>query len=182
VIFSILIIGYLYLNENTKGEEFFSLGLLDRNGNTTDYFVDDGVKFGEEIVWNIYVNNHMYGEKDIEIRVKIINNYDLLPSSDLCKPSPINYLYKYNVAIDDDQYLYIPIKWSINNATTGNQIKYNMLINDNDYVLNLKSDDDVFGMLFELWVNDDLTNDYYFSWESQRKDRCVWNVIWFKIL
>ena len=163
------------------------MGLLGENGQADNFFQTDNNELDNttKLNWTIFLENKMNKKADVSIYVKIINSPDQMPSDETCIPSPVKSITKLNFTLELNEKRYEPFEWKIKNSvkvSNSSEIK-SIIVNDEEYgVLVEGSLDNKFGILFELWIYDADINGNEFSWHSQRKERCVWNLIWFEFI
>ena len=181
--------GFSPLAEAPSGtpEEFISMGILGESGQTDNYFRTDNNKLDKDtkLNWTIFLENKMNKKVYVQVYIKIIASPDQMPSDETCTPSPVISVTEFNFTLELNEKRYEQFAWQLENISkVGNSSEIKSIIfNDEVYgVLVEGSPDNIFGILFELWIYDDEINDYEFSWHSQRKERCVWNLIWFEFI
>lgn len=180
--FSPLIISNLRI----ESDPFFVLGLLGEDGMTEKYYPDDDstIEMGEEIHWVQHIHNRMGETKYVAIRVKLLNSTMLSPNSTLCIPSSAPVVYEIRRVLLDNEIGEEHFDWSILDVIQNND---SILVNK----INIKGQPhqtDVraykghnFRIVFELWVYDEIHDDFLFGWITDDESSCVWNQIWFNV-
>lgn len=187
IIITLLISYYIYSSTNRIPEEFISMGILGENRQADKYFRTDNNELDNDtkLNWTIFLENKMNKRVYVQIYVKIITTHEQMPSDEICNPSPVKSITEFNFTLDLNEKRYEPFVWQIENTSkvsNSSEIQ-SIIFNDEVYgVLIEGRPDNIFGILFELWIYDAEINDYEFSWHSQRKERCVWNLIWFELM
>ena len=167
----IVIITALLSNFWPKYEmRFFELGVLDKNKTTVEYFEDDSaITTDSQLVWFIYIHNHMGNEQKINVHVKLTNSTTQLPSDRENKPSPALSFVEFPLSLSINETIFVPFSWTILEAEFQNSsvliktMKVNNQIIDVDGVGSSSS----FYMIFELWVYDPTLQKYNFGWNYE---------------
>ena len=167
-------------------EKFISLGILDKDGLTENYYptLDPVIYTGILNKWQIHLNNNFNEIKQIIIKIKILTQLVDPPNSSTCTPcSGIN-VYEIRRFIKKDQTLNIPLDWMItelntkDNTSTITEILINNLTRNVNISLEKK---DTIRIIFELWIYEQNDDQFHFYWTDIGEKRCVWAQIQFRI-
>ena len=90
------------------------------------------VEVGSELVWYIYLGNHMGSPQDVVVRVKLLNASMLAPDDRAHEPSPYPVLVEVPVSLDVDETLLVPFVWGVSEAD---------VLNDSFVIKGLKIND-----------------------------------------
>lgn len=166
-------------------EYFFELGLLGKDRLAEDYFPNENstVNIGTPISWHVYVHNHMGQDQDVVVRVKILNSTMEAQDDRGHEPSPQPYFLEIPISLSIDETAVIPFSWMINDAyslTVNIDLFASPLANEVVYV-NLESIDDRFRIVFELWVYDEVSDEYVFGWYSKGEYNSASIYIWLNL-
>lgn len=173
VLLLIVIIAALSSIWPKQEEWFFELGLLGKNKTADEYFSDPHsiVKVGSTNNWFIYVHNHMAAAKAISIRIKLLNSTMQLPDDRNHQPSQAETITEFPFSLPDNETAIIPFSWSIADAQlqNGSAVITRILINEQPVKAQLSdSSKSSFEIVFELWVQDQPSGEYQFSWQSKK--------------
>lgn len=170
-------------------ERFFALGILDGNKRAEHYYPNDDSNIGINslVQWYIYVYNHMGSAQNVSIKVKLLNSTLQGPDTSKRVHSPIPDFYNFSLALNINETQLLPFFWYISEATpSGNfTIITQLVINNetldlNDLNLNVSAVSGFdFRMVFELWVYNEASGNFEFTWESKEESYCAWNQMWF---
>lgn len=167
-------------------ERFFELGLLGSNKMAEDYYPDGNstLRIGSDVLWYIYIHNHMGSVQDVLVRVKLLNSTMLVPDDREHVPSPAPFFFELPVSLDIDETRMIPFSWSIlevDDAGNNSIAVDRLLVNDQTVDVGVSSfSDDRYRMVFELWVYDQPSNEYGFGWDSGKGFYSVSLYMWFR--
>ena len=129
------------------------------------------VDLGSMHNWYIYVKNHVGGEQKISVRVKLLNSTMALPNDQEHQPCPVTPLADFPVSLTDNETTLIPFSWSITKSETqNNSLSINrIMVNENTYDVQVSGpSNSAFNLVFELWVQDQHSQEYLFGWESSK--------------
>jgi len=165
-------------------ERFFELGLLGEGKRAEDYYPnnDPNIGISTSVPWYIYVHNHMGSNQSISIRVKILNS--TLPGPDTSKraPSSVPAFFEIRQDLDIDETRLLPFFWHISEATwLGDSIVITQLV-VNNVTLGVNASavsGYFFRLVFELWIYDEASGTFGFTWKSREESYCAWNQMWF---
>ena len=155
--------------------QFIEIALLDGNHKTVDYFPNDEhiIHLGTPLHWNIYLHNYRAVESRIKIVTKILNSTDAKPDDFLGVPSTREPMASHEVTLEKNEKTFIPIDWSIYDLHYNDIIYLDSILYNNNviYLDNTESKDGHFVMVFELWVNNDVTGDYSYVYIIDNESR-----------
>jgi len=185
-VFILMIIGFVYvvsLYWPRYEEYFFELGLLGKEGKAEDYFPNDNssVFLGTPMSWKIYVHNHMGGEQDVLIKVRLLNSTMKAPDDRLHEPSPYPSFVELPVSLSIDETVLIPFSFSVLDAVYDNGTVIKAVIVNGDFIdVDVKDNStDGFRVVFEIWVYDESMNQYSFGWYSKDEFYSASIYMWF---
>jgi len=167
-----------------RGEPFMALAVLGEEGMAEKYYPGDDpeIEVGEEVRWTLYLYNHMGEARYVAVRVKLLNSTMLAPNSTSCSPSPASVVYDVRrVLLDNETGLY-PFSWSVEEIeVVGDFGQIGLLSVNGDLVRTsvFAEDGYNFRIILELWVYDEVLNEFQFGWGYGDELRCAWNQIWF---
>ena len=165
-------------------ERFFELGLLGRNKMAEDYYPNgnSSLEVGSDVLWYIYIHNHMGTVQDVLVRAKLVNSSMLIPDDREHVPSPAPFFFELPVSLDVDETKTIPFSWSILEADFQNDsiIINRLMVNNQTVNIDVSAFfDSRCRVVFELWVYDQSSNEYRFGWDSGEDFYSVSLYIWF---
>ena len=186
VIFSLYSPFLLDLLPNRQEESFVALALLGEEGVIADYFPDDApiVFRNSSIKWHINVLNRMGGVQHVIIRVRFADSKHPLPNSSACVSSPAPVIFEFQRVLSDNETLIIPFEWSLVDIDEVGDTYNITKIKINDHMIPIDYEvvnDEVFKMIFEIWVFEESMHEFNFEWFNMGETRCAWNHIQFKI-
>jgi len=167
-----------------NAEPFFALGVLGENMMAEQYYPDDdpNIRNGSLVRWHVGVYNHMGSIQYVAVRVKLLNSTLPSPNSSSCVPSIVPAFFEFRRVLVKNETWWFPFYWSISETDhQGDVITITEFIVNN---VTLKPDARAvsgfnFRIVLELWVYNEATGNFEFTWESTQKSSCVWNQIWF---
>ena len=187
-VFLALIIGFVYVVSLywPKYEEyFFELAVLGRDGKAEGYFPDDNstISIGTPISWMIYVHNHMGSEQEVSIRAKLLNSTMVAPDDRGHVPSPEPPFLEIPVSLSVDETVLVPFSWNVWDAEYQNGTAiHGLIVNDEFVEVDVGSfSDDRFRVVFELWVNDQASDEFVFGWYSKGEFYSASIYVWFAL-
>jgi hypothetical protein len=183
-------LGYVATKAEERPNEILSLGILDKNMGTSNYFTEGNrqVALNESVNWNLHVYNGMGAGELLSLRLKILNSTQLLPNDSFHSPSPVTQILEIQHAVAHNSTWILPLEWSITNIDREGQsvLIREMKINSEDIRdLNIRgtSDESMF-MVIELWKYNPQLQDFEFGWRSStntEEEKSVWTKIEFRI-
>jgi uncharacterized membrane protein len=187
VSFLILVVAVLSAFWPRYEERFFELGLLGKDKKAEGYFPNGNstLEVGSQILWHIYVHNHMGSVQNVSIRIKLLNSTMNAPNDKEHIPSPYPSFVEFAISLSIDETLLVPFSWSITEAVSQNDsiIIKQLTINEQTIKIDfLISSNDSFRMVFELWVYDPTSNEYKFGWESEKESYSASIYMWFMVV
>ena len=186
-VFLVAVIGFIYVVSLywPKYEEyFFELGLLGKEGKAEGYFPSDDstIHIGTPMSWNIYVHNHMGSKQWVSIKVRILNSTMQAPDDREHEPSPEPCVLEIPFSLSVDETVLVPYSWSILDAEYRNgTVIYSIIVNNEIYDISLSDNSTRFRYVFEIWVYDELLDDYSFGWYSKGEFYSASVYIWFNL-
>ncbi len=167
-------------------ERFFELGLLGRNKMAEDYYPGNAssVGVGENVTWLIHIHNYMWSDQDVSIRVKLLNSTMQVPDDRGHEPSPYPALFELPLSLSIDETLLIPFSWSILEADLQNEsaLIRRLMVNNQTFDVHVGAFSDLrFRLVFELWIYDQSSGEYLFSWDSGKEFYSVSLYMWFNV-
>jgi hypothetical protein len=186
VLFLILAVAVLSAFWPKYEERFFELGLLGEDKKAEGYYPNNNstLEAGSQILWHIYVHNHMGSVQSVSVRVKLLNSTMEAPDDRKNKPSPYPFFIEFPLSLSIDETRLIPFSWSIFEATSqNNSITIKRLkVNDETVEVNVSAfSDNSFRMVFELWVYDQSSREYKFGWGSKEEFYSASIYMWFRV-
>ena len=165
-------------------EYFFELGLLGKEEKAENYFPGDNssIYIGTPMSWWIYVHNHMGSERDVSIRVKILNSTMEAPDDREHEPSTEPYFLEFPISLSVDETVLVPYSWSVLDAEYQNGTVVKELIVNGEFVdVDVKSvSDGRFRIVFEIWVYDQESGEFVFGWYSKGEFYSASIYMWFE--
>jgi hypothetical protein len=146
---------------------------------------DPNLEIQENVNWNLYVRNNMGQPQYVSILIKVSNTTANPPNSTTCTPTLLPEVYKISRILLDNETWIEPISWALLNYTTNDEdvILNQILINAERFELNIKArNQNDFRIIFELWLFNESSKYFEFSWEQNEEKHCAWNQIWFNIV
>ena len=155
----------------TQEEYFFELGLLGNNKAADKYFTnaDSTVDVGATNNWFIYVHNHMGNTQNVLLRAKLVNSTAGLPSDRNHQPSLAASFAEFPVVLSANETALIPFSWSVLESETCDDtiVLRSLLVNGERVEAEvLTSPSSSLYMIFELWTQDRISEEYRFGWKS----------------
>lgn len=152
-------------------QQFIELGLLGRDGTATGYYPNDNptLNSNSQVNWQIYIHNNMASSQYITIRVKLLNSTMQAPNDNEHEPSPFASISEFPLFLPSNGTQLIPFSWSISGAVfqNGSIAIESLMVNGNTVNVDPPVvSNSSFCMVFELWVYDQSTHEYSFSWDS----------------
>ena len=150
---------------------FLEIGLLGKDKLARDYFPNNNstITVGDQIDWHIYIHNHIDGNQNILLKLKLVNFTLNLPGA-----SELNYSEQYtffeipmSLLVDETQI--IPIYWNlleIDNYAGFVTLKRININGEIVHLENITSNNSFFRMIFELWIFNEETQRYEFGWKN----------------
>ncbi len=167
-------------------DEFLEIGLLGKDKTADNYYPNGNATLvaGAELNWYIYVHNHMQTEQNVSIRVKLLNSTTALPDDRNYKPSPVDPIAEFPLSLHINSTELVPFLWRIletenqNNSIT---IK-RLIINETIVEANISTySDSFYQIVFELWVYNPASNEYFFEWKNGDKISSASAYVGFKV-
>jgi hypothetical protein len=166
-------------------EQFIELGLLGRDGTAAGYFSNDNptITSGSQVDWSIYTHNNMASSQYITIRVKLLNSTMQAPNDNQHEPSPFASIDEFPVFLNVNDTQLIPFSWSILNSGSQNGSEFidSLVVNGKNVSINPVFSNSSFCMVFELWVYDQSSHEYSFSWDSGNEIHSASVYMWFNV-
>jgi len=167
-------------------EYFFELGLLGRNRKAEDYYLGNtsSVDVGSELVWYVYLHNHMGSSQDVSVRVKLLNSSMQAPDDRGHVPSPYPFVFEVPVSLSIDETKLVPFVWGVSEAEFLNDsvAVRGLVINDMPVVVDASAlSGSRFRLVFELWVLDRSSGEYRFFWVSKSESYSASIYMWFNV-
>lgn len=168
-------------------ERFFELGLLGRDKKAEGYFLNDNstIEVGSQLVWYIYVHNHIGEEQKVSVRIKLLNSTMEDPDDRRNKPSPYPFFAEFPLLLSVDETVIIPFSWSVLEAISQNDsiIIKSLMVNGEAIEVGVSAFSDYsFRIVFELWVYDPSIREYRFGWQSGEESHSASTYIWFRVI
>jgi hypothetical protein len=187
VLFLIIVLAVLSALWPKYEERFFELGLLGKDKKAEGYYPNDNstLEVGSQILWYIYVHNHMGSVQNVSVRVKLLNSTMETPNDREHKPSPYAFFVEFPLSLSVDETLLVPFSWSILEAVSQNNsvIIKSLIVNNQTIEVNVTTfSDNSFRMVFELWVYDLSSNEYKFCWEYKNEFHSASLFIGFRVI
>ena len=166
-------------------ERFFELGLLGKNKKAEEYYPNNNstLEVGSNVLWYIYLHNHMGSPQDVSVRLKLLNSTMQAPDDREHEPSPFPYFMEFPVSLSIDETLLIPVSWSVVEAISqGENVTIDRLRVNNQTVSMSVLSSNRFRMVFELWVYDQSSQQYRFGWDSGKGFYSASVYMWFSLV
>ena len=165
-------------------ERFFAMGILDGNKRAEHYYPNGDPNIGVEslVRWYVYIYNHMGSAQNVLIRVKLLNSTLQGPDTSKRMPSPFPAFFEFRRELDVNETQLLPFFWHISEAVWhGDSVLITKLVvNDATLGANASALSGYsFRMVFELWIYDEASGTFGFTWRSKEETYCVWNQMWF---
>jgi hypothetical protein len=151
--------------------QFMELGLLGKEKMASNYFSEDKniVSLGDQINWYIYVHNHMGSSQIVIIKVKLLNSTMEVPNDRENEPSSSIPVAEFPLSLSNNETLMVPFSWKITEAVLQNASVSLRELNVNEQMIDVNVSDfsnSFFRIVFELWIQDQVSGDYKFGWSS----------------
>jgi hypothetical protein len=170
------------------GQSFFVLTTLDQNMGTSAYYSNNlGIVHQNEILnWHITVYNHMFRAELIEIRIKLVNSSVFDPNLSNNTPSPVSPLLVYEYMLNSNETWVIPVAWSIGNVTkidNGNATAIEKILFNGKILQTAITNgvNEFYRWIFELWVFDESSMQFSFTWKSGAVNFSSANIMIFEV-
>lgn len=181
-IFSVSIITVIWPRSS---ENFFELGLLGKDKKAEGYFDSNNstITIDKPMIWNIYLSNNMGNDQGVIIKMKLLNSSAQMPNDRSHVPSPIRSYYEIPVVLSEDESRIIPFIWTVSKVQYQDGFEHieGLTINDKTVNVDVMSSDSSFRIVFELWVYNESTGEYVFSWNSGKELYSASVFMWFKM-
>ena len=165
---------------------FIELGLLGNYMTADEYFSNGNstIDIGTSNDWFIYVHNHLGIAQNVNIKSKLLNSTMELPDDRKHQFSHAPSFEEYSFSLSANETVFLPFSWSIieigakNNSVT---IK-RLLINQQQIDVDVSDSENLyFRIVFELWVQDPISKEYRFGWDSEDGFSSASNYIGFRV-
>ena len=171
----------------TQEERFIELGLLGKDKTANAYFSNENsdINVGTLSSWFIYLHNHLGYAQNVSVRVKLLNSTMELPDDQENKPSNLTSFVAFPLSLSVNQSVLIPFSWSIKDSEVhnGSAVIDQLLVNNQPVNIDaLISMNHSFIMVFELWVQDNGSEEYIFGWESEKGLSSASVNMWFNVV
>jgi hypothetical protein len=171
----------------TQEMRFIELGLLGKDKTADAYFANENsnIDVGTLSSWFIYVHNHLGYAQNVSVRVKLLNSTMEIPDDQENQPSNMTSFVAFPLSLSVNQSVLIPFAWSIMDAEVhnGSAVINQLLVNNQPINIDaLISMNRSFVMVFELWVQEDGSEEYVFSWESEKGLSSASVNMWFNVV
>ncbi|MEM3704240.1 MAG: hypothetical protein QXX79_07490, partial [Candidatus Bathyarchaeia archaeon] len=115
VLFLIIVVAVLSAFWPKYEERFFELGLLGKDRKAEGYYPNDNstLEVGSQILWYIYVHNHMGSAQSVSVRVKLLNSTMEAPDDRKNKPSPYPSFIEFPLFLSVDETVFVLFSWSV---------------------------------------------------------------------
>ena len=166
-------------------ERFFELGLLGKNKKAEEYYPDNNstLEVDSNVLWYIYLHNHMGSPQDVSVRVKLLNSTMQAPDDREHEPSPFSYFIEFPVSLSIDETLLIPVSWIVVEAASQERNVTISCLRVNNQIISMSVlSSDRFRMVFELWVYDQSSQQYEFGWDSGKGFYSASLYMWFNLV
>ena len=152
-------------------ERFIELGLLGKNKTADAYFTSENalINVGELNNWFIYVHNHIGTAQNVSVSARLLNSSMELPNDREHQPSNATSFVTFPFSLSLNQSMLIPFSWSIMDGKNQNDsvVITQLLVNNQTINIDaLSSTNHSFIIVFELWIQNRISGEYAFSWES----------------
>jgi hypothetical protein len=169
----------------TQEERFIELGLLGKNKTADAYFADENanIDVGSLNSWFIYVHNHIGTAQNISVRAKLLNSAMELPDDRQHQPSNLASFVEFPLSLSVNQSVLFPFSWSITDTDIQNSsvVIKQLLVNNQQVTVDVSSMDYSFVIVFELWVQNRVSGEYAFDWESGKGLSSASVNMWFNV-
>lgn len=189
VCFILILVAFIPLAKvliTSKYEPFFALALLGEEGMAEHYYPgdDSSIEVGEVVGWSVYLYNHIGETRYVAIRVKLLNSSMLAPNASSCSPAIAPVVYEVRRVMMHNQTWLSPLNWSILKIERVGDfldvISFSINGNTIDtHVVALYGSN--YRLVVELWVYDEVYDDFQFGWSTTGEVQCVWNQVWFNV-
>lgn len=175
---------YLALT-NRPAEEFFELGLLNKDKIASEYFPknNDTLIKNTTIIWYLYSTSFFRIPQLIKIIVKLGNNETRIPDSN-GTPSNALELYSWYSFMNYNKTKYFLFEWKILDVKEINGRLYITLNLNNTTTMTPSlgiAKGEKFRMIFELYTYDTASNQFILGWNFQGERKVLWLQIWFSV-
>ena len=153
-------------------ERFFELGILGKDETADEYYPNRNstIEVGSQVSWYIHILNHMGSAQNVSLRVKLLNSTMEPPNDQTHESSPFISFVELPLFLDINDVQLIPFSWSILDAVSqnGSIVIKRLMINNQIVEVDVSTDSNsLFCMVFELWVYDQTSQEFTFSWGSE---------------
>ena len=169
---SIIFIVAFLSNFWPKQEKWFiELGLLGKDMTADAYFPNENptINIGITNDWFIFVHNHLGTPQYVNIKLKLLNSTMELPDDRKHEFSEATSFIEFSLMLSANEDAILPFSWSVINAEAENDsvIIERLLINQQQVDVDVSdSENFYFRIVFELWVQDPVSGEYQFGWDS----------------
>ena len=171
---------YFWQEENNN----IAMAILNNDMLIDDYYPDNNltIETGDVLDWYIYIENNVDEIQYFAVKVKIVDGNVPPPNFTTCSYCQEPEIYEIRCLALNDQKIFKPFNFSILQANFGENftIIEKILINGVYFETNIRILNDTFKILFELWIFDEDTSDFYFNFNTPEK-KCIWNQIWVRL-
>ena len=169
LVFIVAVIGSIW---PTQEEWFLELGLLGKEKTADLYFASANSVVSIDITnnWFIFVHNHMGQKQNILVKAKLLNSTMQLPNDLEHEPSTFSAFKTFPLSLSDKQTVLFPFSWNVQKIEVQNGLVIikSLMINEEPVEVNVSTSvNSSFRMVFELWVQDQVTGQYHFGWQSK---------------
>ena len=169
----------------TQEERFIELGLLGKDKTADAYFANENanINVGTLNNWFIYVHNHLGYAQNVIVKAKLLNSAMELPNDRIHEPSNLTSFVEFPLSLSVNQSVLIPFSWSILGAEiqNGSAVIKQILVNNQTVNTDLDSMNYSFVIVFEIWVQNKVSEEYNFSWESGNDLSSASIYMWFNM-
>ena len=151
-------------------EQFFEFGLLGKDKKADGYYPNGNstLNVGSQVNWYIYIHNHLENNQNVILKIKLLNSTMDLPNDKEHTPSPFIPILEFPLSLSVEDKLFVPFNWTSIEAIfqKNSTILKSMMINDQMVEINVPASNSFYRIVFELWVQDQVSEEYKFGWES----------------
>ena len=169
----IIITGFISSIWPKQEEMFIEFGLLGKNKTADEYFSNDSsaVEVDIQALWHIYVHNHMASDQRVSVRAKLLNSAMEMPNDLEHKPSSSDFFIEFLLSLSADETLFVEFLWQVSEIvkTEDSTIIRGLVVDGQEIEVNVPASDNVFNMIFELWVYNPSSHEYEYKWESKNE-------------
>jgi hypothetical protein len=169
-------------------DQYFALYTLGASRTAEHYFPDDIVDIfpGIRMSWFVSVYNHMGALELVKVVFKMLNSTMGGPDQLRNSPSERSSFYEETRLLLSNETWTLPITWSVLNATGNVNATAIHSVRLNNEVLTRNVETEAahgynFRVVIELWVYDEVVQNFSFVWESGETERSAWNQLWFNM-